>query len=181
MDDKASYEKLAKFASAMARGATVKMNRKCRSTGDTCRIGLDGASVDANYFGGDLDMIQIIEPTVLRDWTAEDAKKHLGWGIRHVCDRETVFVIRDPFHTGGGNDFCRSEYAAPIPGADPATWDWKPCKVEVPVEAPKADSVAVASIRNALTAMAMCQDWRNLNRPIIMGWINDALLSLESP
>ena len=80
---------------------------------------------------------------VLRDWTAEDARKHVGF----VARKGGMFVIV-PGHAHSQFVWADHEYAAPIPGADPATWDWKPCKVEVPAQAvkpPYADAKRVLS------------------------------------
>ncbi len=139
VSSKAAYEKLATFASAMARGATIVMTKTTGSTEKTCSIGKSGDSVDATYFDEFADIEEIIEPTILRDWTAEDAKKHLGYGIRHIKAKEGMFCIGS-LHCTGQSYFEKSEYATPVPGTDPAKWDWKPCKVEVPAsEPPKAD------------------------------------------
>ena len=148
MDAKQAFKELERFAAARARGATVICDSP--NGGNRTMHSDDNLSmITARDFSQGWTIKEIIEPTVTRDWTAEDALNHLGWGIRHVGDRENVFVIRDPFHTGGGNNFCRSEYAAPVPGTDPTKWDWKPCKVEVQAETPKTDPKTVAAIRLA--------------------------------
>ncbi len=187
MNEQQAWKELAKVAEARARGATVTLRNEkspeiltISAPGD--HIGLDARSFIS--FGWRIN--DIAEPTVLRDWTAEDAKKHVGFAYRTAARIGIIGVLPDgnlatDDHVSYWRNWGPDQYATPIPGTDPAKWDWKPCKVEVPAEGPKADSVAIASIRNALTAMVTCRDWRNLNRPIIMGWINDALFSLESP
>ena len=125
-----------RFASAMVRRAKVRMvdgTVIAREGGTT-----NGHALMMPYFRG-CGIFEIIEPTVLRDWTFNDAMNHLGFSIRRTGAKEDVYTINRATHCKPFCDFTFSEYAAPIPGTDPAKWDWKPCKVEVPVEAPKFD------------------------------------------
>ena len=161
MELKDAFKELARFAEARARGAVIEMSYP--EPGKTLVVGVDeGTGIDARHFlkGYRIERIidESIESPVFRNWGCADAKKHIGFAFRYRNSAEVSCITRH--HLGNSEHFDSCEYATPIPGTDPAKWDWKPCKVEVPVEAPKANSVAVASIRNALTAMATCQDWR---------------------
>lgn len=141
MELKDAFKELARFAEARARGAAVVMGNGRRLDGTD---GFTGLGVDANTFMSHT-IKEIIEPKVLRDWTAEDARKHVGFAWRLGPKDSTPGLIpADGFHSGIRWD--GREYAAPIPGTDPAKWDWKPCKVEVPAEPVKSDD-----LRDALT------------------------------
>lgn len=131
MELKDAYKDLARFAAAQTRGATVVFcNGESRPSPNNTGKFMDAESI--RQYGG---IKEIIEPTILRDWTAEDAKKHLGYGIRHIEAKEGMFCIGS-LHCTGQSYFEKSEYATPVPGTDPAKWDWKPCKVEVPASEP---------------------------------------------
>ena len=134
------WRELELFAQAMQRGASVHLGdgNTVVPSGDPTGIHVS-ASVLRQY-----PILKIIEPTVLRDWTAEDAKKHVGF----VARKGGMFVIV-PGHAHSQFVWAGHEYAAPIPGTDPAKWDWKPCKVEVQAETPKTDPKTVAAIRLA--------------------------------
>lgn len=91
---------------------------------------------------------EIIEPKVPRDWTEEDAKKHVGYAWRsHLSDNYPGLIVHA---NASALRWSECEYAAPIPGTDPAKWGWKPCKVEVP--APEAPTF------NVLLALSNLED-----------------------
>lgn len=144
-----AFAELAKFAAARSRGATVLVNAP---NGQPVKYPSDdygcGRQFNAMAIVDGWRIKEIIEPTVLREWTAEDAMKHLGWSIRHTQARQHIATI-STWHNQPNNAFTGSEYALPQIGTDPAKWDWKPCKVEVPVEAP-----AAFDLRNAMRGYA---------------------------
>ena len=144
MEIKDAFKELARFAEARARGAAVVLGNGRRLDGTD---GFTGLGVDANTFMSHT-IKEIIEPKVLRDWTAEDARKHVGFAWRLGPKDSTPGLIpADSFHSGIRWD--GREYAAPIPGTDPSKWDWKPCKVEVPASEPVKSSFDVlAAVRD---------------------------------
>ena len=62
-----------------------------------------------------------------RPGNAEDAKRHVGCALRVTGERR-VFIIRD-VHSAKEYDWTGREYATPIPGTDPSTWNWQKCEV----------------------------------------------------
>ena len=137
------WRELELFAQAMQRGASVHLGdgNTVSPSGDPTGIHVS-ASVLRQY-----PILKIIEPTVLRDWTFNDAMNHLGFSIRRTGAKEDVYTINRATHCKPFCDFTFSEYATPIPGTDPAKWDWKPCKVEVPASAEKPKLDVAATLR----------------------------------
>lgn len=151
MEIKDAFKELARFAEARARGAAVVLGNGRRLDGTG---GFTGLGVGANTFMSHT-IKEIIEPKVLRDWTAEDARKHVGFAWRLGPKDSTPGLIpADSFHSGIRWD--GREYAAPIPGTDPAKWDWKPCKVEVLAEKAKPAFDAISSLRQLVVGKTGC-------------------------
>lgn len=65
-----------------------------------------------------------VKPTQ-RPWNEEDAKRHIGFAWRDPGDAYACLIL--PGYTE--TPWCCREFAFPIPGTDPATWDWKKCEV----------------------------------------------------
>ena len=139
------WRELELFAQAMQRGASVHLGdgNTVSPSGDPTGIHVS-ASVLRQY-----PILKIIEPTVLRDWTAEDARKHVGFAYRVAGDLLASGIIgmdlpgMKPWAEDRGGvwtGWAGNQYAPIVVGTDPAKWDWKPCKVEVPVEAPEEGS-----------------------------------------
>lgn len=63
-------------------------------------------------------------------WTAENAKRHVGFAIRNRDVKAEVFIISKLHYKDGVmHTFDHSEYAVPVPGTDPDNWEWKPCVI----------------------------------------------------
>lgn len=163
MELKDAFKELARFAEARARGAAVVLGNGRRLDGRRLdgTDGFTGSGVDANTFMSHA-IKEIIEPKVLRDWTAEDARKHVGFAWRLGPKDSTPGLIpADGFHSGIRWD--GREYAAPIPGTDPAKWDWKPCKVEVVASEPESEAAYMLRLMSEMTNEA----WINQRQWII--------------
>lgn len=148
MDAKQAFKELERFAAARARGATVVLelpsnaNHLTYRDPETSCLGMDARTFQAGW-----TIKEIIEPTVTRPWNAEDAKKHVGFSIRHTGVKDDVYTLNQATHCKPLCDFSFSEYATPIPGTDPAKWDWKPCTVEVPASEPVKAFDALAAVK----------------------------------
>lgn len=161
------WRELELFAQAMQRGASVHLG-----DGNTVVPSGDptGSHVSASVLRQH-PIVKIIESTVLRDWTAEDARKHVGF----VARKGGMFVIV-PGHAHSQFVWADHEYAAPIPGTDPAKWDWKPCKVEVPAEAPKPCALdKIKALRKTFVSRS-CDHARRA-----MDGLDDIIMQMEQP
>lgn len=176
--EKKVWSELETFARAMQRGARVLLSDGNMVTPGTDPTGVHvSASVLRQY-----PIKEIIEPAVLRDWTAEDAKKHVGFAWRTGPGDSTPGLI-----PADGYNYCirwgGREYATPIPGTDPAKWDWKPCKVEVPAEKPiidwKIDAPRLAGL-SVVNAMLDVAKAIKPNMMIDRGWVERSLADLKS-
>lgn len=80
------------------------------------------------YWTGTSDEYRV--KPVARPWNAEDARRHVGFAFRFAGQSPAVHIIM-PSHCDGKPEWhsIGCEYARPIPGTDPATWDWQKCEV----------------------------------------------------
>jgi hypothetical protein len=173
--DQEAFKELERFAAARARGATVKLSNMMVMGPAS---GVAGLVIDGQFFRNHGYIVKIIEPTVLRDWTAEDAKKHVGF----VARKGGMFVIV-PGHAHSQFVWAGHEYATPVPGTDPAKWDWKPCKVEVPAEKPLIDWKTNAPRLTGLRVVNAMLDVCKATQPNMMidrGWVARSLADLKS-
>lgn len=75
-----------------------------------------------------------VKPTA-RPWNAEDAKRHVGFAYRTSGGRIGIIGVLPDGSPASGmqQDYWRhwsqDFYARPLPGTDPATWDWQKCEV----------------------------------------------------
>lgn len=174
------WRELELFAQAMQRGACVQLGdgNTVSPSGDPTGIHVS-ASVLRQY-----PIVKVIEPTVLRDWTAEDAKKHVGFAFRSEISGGITLIGLDMSgsvvsvnNSGYWRDWTNCKYAAPIPGTDPAKWDWKPCKVEVPVEKPEPKFDARGALETLVRGkIGCCRGTRYL-----LDEIKRIIKSMESP
>lgn len=179
-----AFAELAKFAAARSRGATVLVNAP---NGQPVKYPSDdygcGRQFNAMAVTDGWRIKEIIEPTVLRDWTFNDAMKHLGFSIRRTGAKEDVYTINRATHCKPFCDFTFSEYATPIPGTDPAKWDWRPCKVEVPAEKAKAKADPVERLRELVNHMTEREQLGKINAGAsgVLAELRSILTLLESP
>lgn len=70
-----------------------------------------------------------VKPTH-RPWNAEDARRHVGFAYRFPANSGACHIIM-PWHCDGKQTWTvdGGEYATPIPGTDPSTWNWQKCEV----------------------------------------------------
>lgn len=144
MEIKDAFKELARFAEARARGAEVVLVSPGVVPHHYKSPGIEGLSVDALAFMRSWTIQEIIEPTVTRPWNAEDARRHVGFAYRTKPGVVTLIGVTTDGQIATNPGYWAQwpgEYATPIPGTDPAKWDWKPCNVEVPAE-PKFDVLA---------------------------------------
>lgn len=143
MEIKDAFKELARFAEARARGAAVRMSNGVTYDGSPDKT---GHGMDANRIMHN-PISEIIEPTTKRPWNADDTKRHVGFAYKTGSGRIALIGLWLGGHAADLSDgsywesWEGTKYAAPIPGTDPAAWDWKPCEVEVPAE-PKFDVAA---------------------------------------
>lgn len=74
-----------------------------------------------------------VKPTP-RPWNAEDARRHVGFAYR-TSARIGIIGVLPSGELSSGREDCYwqqwegDEYATPIPGTDPSTWNWQKCEV----------------------------------------------------
>jgi hypothetical protein len=133
MTDKQAWADLERFAAAMGRGATVVFGNGDRRPKAT----FTGRGMSADLIANMGGIREIIEPKKRRTWNAEDAKRHVGFAFRGGPGKVYPKMIGHDGNFGAWEDdfyarlnWVGFEYAAPVWGTDPATWNWQPCEVE---------------------------------------------------
>ena len=74
-----------------------------------------------------------VKPTP-RPWNAEDARRHVGFAYRTSARIGIIGILPSGELSCGTDssywdDWEGDEYATPIPGTDPSTWNWQKCEV----------------------------------------------------
>lgn len=69
-----------------------------------------------------------------RPWNAEDARRHVGFAYRTSARIGIIGILPSGELSCGTDssywdDWEGDEYATPIPGTDPSTWNWQKCEV----------------------------------------------------
>ena len=74
-----------------------------------------------------MDQEHRVKPTP-RPWNADDALRHVGFAYRIMPD-ESAWIVSERVARNPNADWSDAQYATPIPGTDPSTWNWKKCEV----------------------------------------------------